>query len=294
MKKNEYKKIIQETKTLSELDKLKKDFLLECSKREQKINVAEIISNISNFGVAKHIFESIITPLLSKKEGKKIINNYVKVIKENKSLKTLYAYYDLLKNAQNSDKKKTYITEALSMAKPINNEEYINGLGKLINVIIEGFNVLGDEYIVNNVKSDEKSKKICESLIYLSTTKKNIKNLNEYMNHIDKVSDIVTESIENDIDIDKTLKEIIDDVKEQPLKENIDNIFQTDDKEKTFDENKTICMEMISKQKENNKNNPEVTSKLNEIESKLNKKNYTFESFTKDILYMKELQEVLN
>ena len=209
-------------------------------------------------------------------------------------MKTLYAYYDLLKNAQNSDKKKTYITEALSMAKPINNEEYINGLGKLINVIIEGFNALGDEYIVNNVKSDEKSKKICESLIYLSTTKKNIKNLNEYMNHIDKVSDIVTESIENDIDIDKTLKEIIDDVKEQPLKENIDNIFQTDDKEKTFDENKTICMEMISKQKENNKNNPEVTSKLNEIESKLNKKNYTFESFTKDILYMKELQEVLN
>lgn len=294
MKKNEYKKIIQETKTLNGLDELKKDFLLECSKREQKINVAEIISNISNFGVAKHIFESIITPLLSKKEGKKIINNYVKVIKENKSLKTLYAYYDLLKNAQNSDKKKTYITEALSMAKPINNEEYINGLGKLINVIIEGFNALGDEYIVNNVKSDEKSKKICESLIYLSTTKKNIKNLNEYMNHIDKVSDIVTESIENDIDIDKTLKEIIDDVKEQPLKENIDNIFQTDDKEKTFDENKTICMEMISKQKENNKNNPEVTSKLNEIESKLNKKNYTFESFTKDILYMKELQEVLN
>lgn len=294
MKKNEYKKIIQETKTLNELDELKKDFLLECSKREQKINVAEIISNISNFGVAKHVFESIITPLLSKKEGKKIINDYVKVIKENKSLKTLYAYYDLLKNAQNSDKKKTYITEALSMAKPINNEEYINGLGKLINVIIEGFNALGDEYIVNNVKSDEKSKKICESLIYLSTTKKNIKNLNEYMNHIDKVSDIVTESIENDIDIDKTLKEIIDDVKEQPLKENIDNIFQTDDKEKTFDENKTICMEMISKQKENNKNNPEVTSKLNEIESKLNKKNYTFESFTKDILYMKELQEVLN
>ena len=56
MKKNEYKKIIQETKTLNDLDKLKKDFLLECSKREQKINVAEIISNISNFGVAKHIF----------------------------------------------------------------------------------------------------------------------------------------------------------------------------------------------------------------------------------------------
>jgi hypothetical protein len=51
-------------------------------------------------------------------------------------------------------------------------------------------------------------------------------------------------------------------------------------------------MEMIFKQK-NSSSDDDIIIELNKMEEKLSKKQYAFETFTRDMLYMKELQEVL-
>lgn len=288
-----YTQKLKTINTLEELNQLKESFLSDCKIRENKILVTETIKQINSFGGAQNIFESLIIPLMRKENGKKLINKYTSTIKENKSLKTIYTYNEGLKENKTSDSKKTYITEALSLNNNINKKEYLNGVNEIINIIFEACNILGDEYFLNNIKYNDKFDKITESLLYLTTTKKDIKNLNEYMSHIDNVSEIISENIEKDtFNSNSTLEDIVNEMKLKNENVNLNKIFNNDNKEEVFNENKQICLDIISKQK-NVSNDSEVINKLNEIENKLSKKNYTFETFTKDILYMTELQEIL-
>ena len=283
---------IKKANSISELKQIKENFLNECAKQEKRILVNEMLNNINDFVTAKVVFESLASNLLYKTDGKYLINKYTKIIKENKSLKTLYSYNEGLNNNNTSESKKAFINEALSIGESINKSEYNNGLKKLINLISESFDILGDDFVLENVKIDNKTKLIGESLHYISSTKKTIKNLNEYMSHVNTVSEIVTENVNTDIDVDLTLEDVVSNIKNTIVTENVYNIFNTDDKETTFKETKKICMEMISKQKSSS-NDSEIINELNKMEEKLGKKQYTFETFTKDMLYMTELQEVL-
>ena len=283
---------IKKANSISELNKVKESLLNECEKQEKRILVNEMLSNINDFITAKVVFESLASSLLYKTEGKHLINTYTNIIKENKSLKTLYSYSEGLNRNNTSDSKKEYINEALSIGEYINNTEYYNGLKKLLNLISESFNILGDEFVLENVKIDNKTKLIGESLRYISSTKKTIKNLNEYMSHVNTVSEIVTENTTTEINPNLTLEDVVSSIKKTAVTENLYNIFNTNDKESTFKETKKICMEMISKQKSQSNDN-EIISELNKMEDKLSKKQYTFETFTNDMLYMTELQDVL-
>lgn len=292
MKQTNYMQTISKANTLEELTRIKESFLSECKKREQTILVSNILGQINNFCGAQAIFESMIVPLMGKKGGKNLINKYTKVIKENKSLKTIYAYHEGLKENKTTDAKKAYITEALSLSAPIHYNEYVKGVGEVVSLISEAFKMLGNDYILENVSYDNKVESIGSSLLYLSTTKKNIRNLNEYISHIDNVSENITESKDVTINVDLSLDEIVSEMTQKVKKTDVNNIFNTDDKEKTFCEAKNVCLTMIKNQKEQT-NDEEVSAKLTEMESKLAEKQYTFETFTKDMLYMTELQEVL-
>lgn len=292
LKQNNYIKMIKSIKNMDEMNELKNNFLNECKKHENKIAVSNILHDIDNFCSAKTIFETLAPSLMSKKNGKNIINKYVNIIKENKSLKTIYAYYEGLKYNETPETKKNYIIEALSISKPISYDEYVKGIGDIISVISESFKLLGDDYILENVKHDVNSSIINESLLYLSTTKKNINNLNEYISHLNKVTNNINENKTNDINVNLSLEEIVSEMNTKISTSNIDNIFTTENKEVSFKECKDICLEMIKKQKNNTTDN-EIISKLLEMETKLLKKQYVYETFTKDMIYMKELQEVL-
>ena len=289
MKTQDYMQNIKNVNTIQELEILKENFLSECEKRRKKIMVSKILESVKNFGDIKDLFESIAPSLLSKKEGKELINRYTKIIKENNSLKTIYAFHEGLKENKNSDAKKTYIVEALSISEPINTKEYQKGMVATFNVLCESFKLLDTDLLLEKTKSVINN--INESILYLSTTKKDLKNLNEYIYHINNVCENITESKNDIIDTNLTLEEVVSKVK-NVKDENLENIFNSNDKEKTFNESKQNCLEMISKQKKLVNDN-EVFSKLNEMEEKLSKKEFTFDTFTKDMLYMNELQEIL-
>ena len=74
----------------------------------------------------------------------------------------------------------------------------------------------------------------------------------------------------------------------------MESIFDdTVDKEATFKKIKEDCLSMIKEQRQLSNDN-EVTKKLDEMAQKLSKKTYNYDTYTKDMLFMSELQEVLN
>lgn len=292
MNKNQYKTIIQKAKSFDELETLKENFLNECSVQYNKIAVANMLGQITNFGDAKAMFESTIPTLLKTKGGKKLINKFASIVKENKSLKTLYALHEGLNRSNDADAKKNYITEALTITKPISTDMYMTGVKNIVSLVAEAFRLIGDDAVLQTVKHDNNSKMLGESLVYLATTKKNIKNLNEYITHINRVSENITESKDHIYNIDATLEEIVSEMKEKTTTNAVDSIFETEDKEQSFAMAKKACLDIIASQKRNAVDN-DIYNKLNEMETKLSKKNYNFDSYTKDMLYMTELQEVL-
>jgi hypothetical protein len=292
MKNNNYTKSILNANTLEEVALIKESFLTECENREKKILVSGILAQIQNFGGAQAMFESLIVPLLKEKGGKRLIKRYINTIKENKSLKTLYTYNEGLKVNKTPETKKAYITEALTLSNQINYNEYVKGVGDITSLICTAFNLLGDKYVLENVSYDKTSDSIGKSLVYLASTNKDIKNLNEYISHIENVSETIVEKANKDINVDLPLEDIVTEMKQTSNNDNMSFIFNTDNKEKTFCEAKEVCLNMIKQQKLQNKDE-EVITKLTEMENKLHNKQYTFETFTKDMLYMSELQEVL-
>ena len=292
MEKIQYKKLIQTAKTFDELEALKEGFLNECKLQSDKIAVANMIGQIKNFGDAKAMFESTIPSLLKMKGGKALINKFATIVKENHSLKTLYAYHEGLKSNTNTDAKKNYITEALAISQPIDKDVYMTGVKKIVSLIAEAFKLIGNETILETVKHDTNSQMLGESLVYLATTKKNIKNLNEYISHINRVSDNITENTVPTINVDATLEEIVSEMRGKINANSVDSIFEATNKEEAFATAKKACLNMIATQK-NLAGDTDVRNKLNEMEQKLAKKTYDFNSYTKDMLYMTELQEVL-
>jgi hypothetical protein len=131
---------------------------------------------------------------------------------------------------------------------------------------------------------------ISESLYYLSTTKKDLRNLNDYISHIAIVSENITQNISNEINVDKTLTEIVTSLTNEG--KSLGEIFETDDRQTAFEKSKQVCLEMVNKQINSNNTQPVIT-RLNEIKGKLSEKVYNYDSFTKDMIYMIELQDVL-
>ena len=296
MDKTNFSKLIQKAKTFEELETLKEGFLAECRKQYDRISVSILLESINSFGDVKTMFESIVPTLLGKKNGKNLINQYVKVIKENKTLKTLYAYHEGLNKNITPETKKNYITEALSIKNDFNTKDYNDGIKEIVGIISEGFKLIGDEQVLNLIKLSDINTSVNESIDFLASTPKTVKNLNDYINHINIVSESTQRiSDSTPFDVDVTLDEMLDrKVDNESSKNVVESIFDKSvDKEQTFKKTKDICLNMIKEQR-NLCKNPEVSQKLDEMASKLNKKTYNYDTYTKDMLFMSELQEVLN
>lgn len=297
MDKTTIKTLIREANTFEELEVLKQDFLNECENQHDRLSVAQLLQSINNFSDAKNIFESIVPSLLSKKNGKNLINIYTKTIKENKSLKTLYAYHTGLNENETPEAKKNFITEAVSIGNKINGLEYSDDFSKIIGVIVESFKVLGDKEVLKLVNINENIQNVNASLEYLAKTPKTVKNLNEHINHINIVSNTLVENKTSNINtnLDATLEDVLKNNIVSNNNENImENIFNENvDKETMFNNSKQLCLNMIQEQR-NTTTDKKVTQKLDEMVEKLSKKLYNYDTYTKDMLYMSELQEVLN
>lgn len=203
-------------------DKLKNIFndLLENKKAIEKERLTSIYGKNKNFGIIHHIIESNAPELYKTKNGKRVIANYIKLIKENETLKKQF-------DAYNAICEKKFIGDINEFLK-----DYIDKVSKISKKTVNENNsillkFIKDNKINDNIFISEELKNLFESIEYIITNKSNVTNINEIHEAKNVIKDFLNEN-----NTQKNKKENIDDfikeLDEKYMKEDIsdsDKIF---------------------------------------------------------------------
>ena len=267
----------------------------------------ETIRNISNLnlGELKKLYESISVQLLESENGRKIMRNYISLIKENTDLKKMFELYNYIDNININCDYDKYLYESVSCTKGINKKEFTKNLKKLSNIISEGVKLckLSKNDIENCVNA---TNKIYENIDFIVFNKKNLKNLNE---HIEKEKNIIS-YIENHYkcineneyhnisnkEIIQNLNNEINENDEQYLKKLIEDItiynLSNNDLSLLFEDYKNECIETIDSILLTETEIEKKTKMLN-MKNNLSDKLYCENTFYNDIINLSELKTTL-
>jgi hypothetical protein len=123
---------------------------------------------MENFGNIKDTFNSILSESIIKKDniGKKLFNDYLKELRENKSLKSQFLIYKNLssKNFTNESDAKYYIKENITLLKELNKKELNKGNKKLLSLLKDKELIKENSELYNHINILVETKKTASSL----------------------------------------------------------------------------------------------------------------------------------
>lgn len=141
-----------------------------------------------NFGQLKTLYNGVLVESISTgdKKRKGIFKHYIKVLKENESLKTQFYIFNNIENKIESDKDKAveFVKENISLMGKFSKEEITNSYPKLVKPIIQN-SELGYDY------SNEDLKELHENISFLVNTEKNGKTVGDIIEATHKVADYI-------------------------------------------------------------------------------------------------------
>lgn len=171
----------------------KSNAIFESFKNDTNIVQDNIINSIygenKNFGVIHKVFEHNVPSLYKTKNGKKIIGNYLKTIKEDKNLMKEFAFYNELLSVDDVSDVALFVNEAIDLIPNINKKELITSNDKLIKII--QFNKLDEKITI-----DDKTYDLFESIEFMLTNNKKLNNLSSFVNAKNNISNYINEHIE--------------------------------------------------------------------------------------------------
>ena len=247
-----------------EFDKKQKD-AIEVIAEERKMAIAketvgDVVENLPSMSIGNiiSIFENISPEVLKTKGGRKTINDFLKLVKEDKNIHNSYLLKENILNAENISDAREYINEAISIANETNDRNKLKqSKTNLVNFVSEAINKISPEKISGSVVLDEDTKKVNDNLDVLMWGRRTIQNTAARNNSI---------------------KETIDFMNRKP---------SSDSQETVFENCKNDCINAINEAWEASDSN--VRIKLTEIKDKLSKKQYSEITANDDIKYMREL-----
>ncbi len=296
----DFKNIEDLTRFQNEINKVINEHINKCKQNES----IETIPSL-NYMKLINLMESTIPSLVNKKGGLKLIKNYIKLVKESTSLKPMYELYKLVNRSHSYENSDLLLSEALTCAKNnINKETMCEDTNKLSNVVIESIKLSNlDNETINTIINEDNT--IISSLQFLLENNKKMNNLDEYLENFSNVSKHINENIvkcEND-GIEGNTKSIANELCEhinseekqwfRKLLEDISymNLFRTN-KSDLFETYKNSCINTIN-EIVTNTSDIETISKMKSMCESLNKKEYSKDTFTTDIIKLAELNNTL-
>lgn len=292
----------------SDLKKLQKEMISVLDNRIKEAELSEAVKNIDtlSFGDLRCIFESIADKLYDTKKGKSIIRKYASTIKENKSLKNYYLISECIRQPQNVTDSFIFLSESLSLSNSIAKKEFNEGMKKMSDIVksavIEA--KMSKEDLLNTIESN---KILNESINYVLTNKKSIKNLAEYASHVSTLNEHIKN---NNVNTD-TLTESKDaKFLFQDLQESLNNSsleiwenqaiadialcqLSNSNKEDLFEQYKSKCLSTLTAILESEKNVEDI-SRLSTMKEQLSLKEYSEENLKEDILKLAKLNYTLS
>ena len=289
---------IKTIKTNKELTEYKRKIDEAFEERGKFITLCEIADNNSckSFGYIKEAFENISPLLFNTKDGNKIINKYIKTIKENKNLSSLNTLYENIRKA-NADSDIDFFVNNIANTEWSVNKNVKNDTLKLGRILAEGILYAGEKCVEYLPKEN---KSLDDVVLYLSENKKTKNNIAEFSNAVKIIKEHVSnnkgENLFETTDIDSYAEKALDAFNKkysnlsEDEKEVIKKIGLSENKEEIFNQYKEECLTKLSSymSKENN----DETVKLTEVYNKVKNKNFIIENIGVDICGFIELTKL--
>lgn len=253
----------------------------------------------NNFGYINSLFFQNVPNLLKNKDGKKIVKEYVNIIKSNKELIKEYEIYEFLENVGKVDNLQETISEVLSIYGKLNKKQLKEGHDKLIkllqdneiialspienSVLYESINkyIMLPKSVKTIVEQIQIKKNICEEIVKKPIVEEKI--INETVEITDASVSFLVERF------NKKYNELFD----EDAKELFNKINNSENKEQMFEEQRKECLTLtntfLESAIDNNTKGMLLSVKEKLLEDKFNK-----ETYVDDIINYIELKETLS
>lgn len=205
------------------------------------------------------IFENISSEVLKTKGGKKRINDFISLVREDKNIHNAYLLKENIFPAVNIADPKAFISESIAIAKETSDEKsFKESKKKLADFVSESLNLVSPEKIYNKMNIGESVAKVNDNIEALMWGRRSIKNVASLTNSINETIDFITK---------KT--------------------GESENKEEVFEQYKVECMNLLDEAWKNADAN--VRIKLTEMKDRISKKTFSEITVDNDIKYLKEL-----
>ena len=253
-------------KLQNRIDSINKEFDAKIAKLNEERNAAisqarvnDVIEKLPSMSIGNiiTIFENVSTDVLKTRDGKKTINAFVSLVKEDKNIASAYALMQSVTKNIGIENPKEFITESVSVAIEKSDISTFNeSKKKLVNFMSNVLPKVNPVKISEKITVNEGISKINDSLEILVCGKKSIKNTASRLKSINETVNFLSNKV-------------------------------SESKEDMFEQCKNECIKSIDEAWEQSDNS--IRLKLTEVKDKLSKKEYSELTADEDIKYMKEL-----
>ena len=291
--------------TIQEVESYRNMINEMCDNRHKFIVLCEEAKELStkSFGFIKESFEALSPILFKSSEGKKLMNKYTKMIKENKNLSSLHTINENIRKAGSETDIDFFVNSLMVVEWGVNPSTLKEDTKKLGRVLSEAYLLVGEE-AKSLIPNENVS--LSNAVNFIAESKKDTKNISEYSDAARIIKEHIKskdakKNVFESIDLDTLAKRLVEDFnvkygdkltieEANALRE----ISSSEDRESVFNKYKEVCKSKITEAKKNfeSKGDKASSDRLGVVLEQIASKSYVLNTVGADICSLIELSNI--
>ena len=291
--------------TIQEVESYRNMINEMCDNRHKFIVLCEEAKELStkSFGFIKESFEALSPILFKSSEGKKLMNKYTKMIKENKNLSSLHTINENIRKAGSETDIDFFVNSLMVVEWGVNPSTLKEDTKKLGRVLSEAYLLVGEE-AKNLIPNENVS--LSNAVNFIAESKKGTKNISEYSDAARIIKEHIKskdakKNVFESVDLDTLAKKLVEDFnvkygdkltieEANALRE----ISSSEDRESVFNKYKEVCKSKITEAKKNfeSKGDKASSDRLGVVLEQIASKSYVLDTVGADICSLIELSNI--
>ena len=291
--------------TIQEVESYRNMINEMCDNRHKFIVLCEEAKELStkSFGFIKESFEALSPILFKSSEGKKLMNKYTKMIKENKNLSSLHTINENIRKAGSETDIDFFVNSLMVVEWGVNPSTLKEDTKKLGRVLSEAYLLVGED-AKSLIPNENVS--LSNAVNFIAESKKGTKNISEYSDAARIIKEHIKskdakKNVFETIDLDTLAKRLVEDFnvkysdkltieEANALRE----ISSSKDRESVFNKYKEVCKSKITEAKKNfeSKGDKASSDRLGVVLEQIASKSYVLDTVGADICSLIELSNI--
>ena len=291
--------------TIQEVESYRNMINEMCDNRHKFIVLCEEAKELStkSFGFIKESFEALSPILFKSSEGKKLMNKYTKMIKENKNLSSLHTINENIRKAGSETDIDFFVNSLMVVEWGVNPSTLKEDTKNLGRVLSEAYLLVGEE-AKSLIPNENVS--LSNAVNFIAESKKGTKNISEYSDAARIIKEHIKskdakKNVFESVDLDTLAKKLVEDFnvkygdkltieEANALRE----ISSSEDRESVFNKYKEVCKSKITEAKKNfeSKGDKASSDRLGVVLEQIASKSYVLDTVGADICSLIELSNI--